>query len=368
MNLPFARPGRDEPGSAYDARPIVAVRRKDRSAWWFAGGIAAAAVLLFSALEARRRGTDQAEAQAIGPSALALPEAIPELVVPAAPVYQNASLAGPWAQPGDARQERGSPFPTPQTGTAGAPANLMSQPYAGSGPYMAPPPAPPLMVSGDEVPAASPGQSPDQPAAASGAGSARSDRIQAGRLENPATTVIQGTLINAVMETALDSTSPGQTRAVVTRDIHGFDGTRVLIPRGTRLYGIYEADVAQGQNRAQIRWTRLLRPDGVSVALDSPAADPLGRAGVRAMVNNHFMQRLGNALLGTASAIGSTLVTRNVGNSPVIVAIPGAAQQTTQAVAPGPSQIVPTLTVRQGTRITVFVQHDLDFSSADEAP
>jgi hypothetical protein len=37
--------------------------------WWFAGGIAAAAVLLFSALEARRRGTDQAEAQA-GPSAL----------------------------------------------------------------------------------------------------------------------------------------------------------------------------------------------------------------------------------------------------------------------------------------------------------
>jgi type IV secretion system protein VirB10 len=155
---------------------------------------------------------------------------------------------------------------------------------------------------------------------------------------------------------------------VVTRDIHGFDGTRVLIPRGTRLYGIYEADVALGQNRAQIRWTRLLRPDGVSVALDSPAADPLGRAGVRAMVNNHFMQRLGNALLGTASAIGSTLVTQNIGNSPVIVAVPGAAQQTTQAVTPATGQIMPTLTVRQGTRITVFVQHDLDFSLVDEAP
>lgn len=190
----------------------------------------------------------------------------------------------------------------------------------------------------------------------------------AGRLENPSTTVIQGTLINAVLETALDSTSPGQTRAVVTRHIHGFDGTRVLIPRGTRLYGVYEADVARGQNRAQIRWTRLLRPDGVSVALDSPAADPLGRAGIRATVNNHFLQRLGNALMGTASNIGSTLVTRGIGNSPVVVAVPGSTQAATQTVAPNSGEITPTLTVRQGTRITVFVQHDLDFSTVDQAP
>ena len=171
------------------------------------------------------------------------------------------------------------------------------------------------------------------------------------------------------METALDSTSPGQTRALVTRDVYGFDGKRLLIPRGTRLYGAYEADVAQGQKRAQIRWTRLLRPDGVTIALDSPAADPLGRAGVEAKVNNHFFGRLGNALIGTAGNIGSALVTRSVApSSPVVVAVPGTTQAATQSISPGSAQIMPTLSVRQGTRITVFVQHDLDFTTVEEAP
>ena len=190
----------------------------------------------------------------------------------------------------------------------------------------------------------------------------------AGRLENPATTVVQGTLINAVLETALDSTRSGQARAVVTRDVHGFDGTHILIPRGTRLYGAYDAHITQGQNRAQIRWKRLLRPDGVSVALDPPAADPLGRAGVRGRVDSHFIQRLGNALLGTTANIGSVLLTQRIGNSPVVVAVPDSAQTATEAIAPSSNQIMPTLTVRQGTRIAVFVQHDLDFSSVDGAP
>jgi type IV secretion system protein VirB10 len=189
----------------------------------------------------------------------------------------------------------------------------------------------------------------------------------AGRLENPATTVIQGTLVNAVLETALDSTRPGQTRAIVTRDVFGFDGTRLLIPRGTRLYGSYEADVAQGQKRAQIRWTRLLRPDGASVALDSPAADPLGRAGIEGRVNNHFFQRVGNALVGTTASIGSALVTRNIATSPVVVAVPDATPAIPQVAQSSPSQIAPTLTVRQGTRISVFVQHDLDFTSVEQA-
>lgn len=246
--------------------------------------------------------------------------------------------------------------------------NASSPVYSTDNPYLSPPPAPPLLISGEGPTVGAQSQSVEASSTGSSASSAKGARIMAGRLENPSTTVIQGTLINAVLETALDSSSPGQTRAVVTRDIHGFDGTRVLIPRGTRLYGEYEADVTQGQNRAQIRWSRLLRPDGVSVALDSSAADPLGRAGVRARVNNHFMQRLGNALLGTASAVSSTLVTRNIGNSPVVVTVPGSAHTATQSLVPNSTEITPTLTVRQGTRITVFVQHDLDFSSVDQAP
>ena len=49
---------------------------------------------------------------------------------------------------------------------------------------------------------------------------------------NPGNTVVQGTMIQAVTETALDSTLPGAIRAIVSEDVHSFDGTRVLIPRG----------------------------------------------------------------------------------------------------------------------------------------
>jgi type IV secretion system protein VirB10 len=371
MNLPFSNraPGPGEPGVAFDARPIVAIRRNDRSAWWFAGAAVLAAVLLFSALEAQRRGASQANRQSTGATSFATPEAIPDLIVPTMPADPASALASGdgWAQPTDTQQQRATPFAAPQPQTSFGRTSPSSTHYVDGSTYPQPAQAP-LLVSGEAVPGgASPAAVDGSTPNPSNAAAAKTDRVMAGRLENPATTVVQGTLINAVLETALDSSRPGQARALVTRDIYGFDGTRLLIPRGTRLYGAYEGDVAQGQKRAQIRWSRLLRPDGVSVALDSPAADPLGRAGIRGKVNNHFLERFGNALIGTAGNIGSALVTRNIA-SPVIVAVPGGAQSATQITTPSPNQIAPTLTVSQGTRITVFVQHDLDFSSVDEAP
>jgi len=363
MNLPF---GANEPVTPYDARPIVAVRKQDRTAWWFAGAAFVAAALLFSALEARRQGTERGASQSSGPTSLAAPEAIPELIVPALAGDPRLAQAYPenWPRPGD-QQSRPAPTSAVQLRPAISQPSAPPQSYP-TNVYLPTPPSPPLMISGQEV---APGQMP--PAAEGGTsnppgGQAASyGRVSAKRLENPAMTVIQGTLINAVLETALNSTQPGQSRALVTRDVFGFDGTKLLIPRGTRLYGVYEANVTQGQNRAQIRWARLLRPDGVSIALDSPAADPLGRAGVEGKVNNHFFQRFGNALLGTTMNLGSALATRNV-STPVIVAVPGTTQAASQAMVPNSDQIAPTLTVRQGTRITVFVQHDLDFSSVDE--
>ncbi len=85
---------------------------------------------------------------------------------------------------------------------------------------------------------------------------------------NRATTVPQGTLISAVLETAFDSTRTGFARALVQRDIRGFDGTQVLIPRGSRLIGEYATDNAPGQKRAMIAWSRLIRPDGITIEID----------------------------------------------------------------------------------------------------
>ena len=185
--------------------------------------------------------------------------------------------------------------------------------------------------------------------------------MTAERFLNPALTIPKGTVIQAVLETALDSTRAGGVRALVQRDVSGFDGSRVLIPRGSRLYGEYEASLQPGQNRALVRWTRLIRPDGVTIALDSPSSDPLGRAGIRGKVDTKFLQRFGGALLQSVLDIGVGIAVSRVSDG-VIVALPG----TTQNVpVTEPEQIQPTLKVKHGTSVSVFVAHDLDFSTVD---
>jgi type IV secretion system protein VirB10 len=189
------------------------------------------------------------------------------------------------------------------------------------------------------------------------------ERVSASRLVNPSMTVPKGTIVAAVLETALDSSRAGGVRAIVSRDVRSFDGSRVLIPRGSRLYGEYAADVSAGQNRAMIEWQRLLRPDGVTIDLDSPSADPLGRAGVRGKVDSNFFARFGGAILQSVLDIGVALATGAVSDDAVIVNMPQSAQQAAGTALPPPPQ--PRLRVQQGTSVSVFVARDLDFSTVD---
>jgi type IV secretion system protein VirB10 len=185
--------------------------------------------------------------------------------------------------------------------------------------------------------------------------------MRASALANRSTTIAQGTLIQAVLETGFDSTQPGFARAVVSRDVRSFDGTNVLVPRGSKLIGEYRSDVAQGQKRAVIIWTRLIRPDGMTITMDSPAVDTVGRGGVPAAVNTHFFARLGDALLQTTVGVGSALAQRSV-SGPVVV-LSGNTSTAAGQIAPV-NAYVPTLTVPAGKSISIFVAHDLDFSAA----
>jgi type IV secretion system protein VirB10 len=188
-------------------------------------------------------------------------------------------------------------------------------------------------------------------------------RMRASALANRSNTVAQGVLIPAVLETAFDSTRPGFARAIVSRDVRGFDGTKVLIPRGSRLIGVYRSETAQGQNRALVTWTRLIRPDGVTIGMDSPSVDTLGRGGIPASVNTHFFERFAGALLQSTIDIGRTVAGR-AATGTVIVAVPGSVPNVGSAGISSDS-IAPTLKVRAGKSISVFVAHDLDFGTSE---
>lgn len=183
-----------------------------------------------------------------------------------------------------------------------------------------------------------------------------SGTASATRTFDPATTVTQGTLIPAVLETAIDTDVPGYVRAIVSTDVRSFDGKRILVPRSSRLIGQYKSGLTAGQKRAYVIWSRLIRPDGVSVNLGSPAIAFGGQTGLPGKVNSHFFERFGSAML--LSVVGG-LSTLASGGANVIVG--GGSSAASAAVQSG-AQIGPTIRVRQGEPIRVFTAKDLDFS------
>ena len=186
---------------------------------------------------------------------------------------------------------------------------------------------------------------------------------------NPANTVTQGTMIQAVLETAIDSTLEGPIRGVVTTDVVSYDGSRILIPRGSKLIGSYSADVDTGQNRLLVAWERIIMPDNQSVQISSFGGDALGRSGTTGKVNSHFFKRFGAAaLISTISAIPSLLededsdggVTISTGGSDAATGVSDALGGATDAAIGKYISIPPTITVAQGTRVTVMVDRDLE--------
>ena len=170
----------------------------------------------------------------------------------------------------------------------------------------------------------------------------------------------QGAVIPAVMETAINSDLPGLARAMVTRDVKSFDGSTVLIPRGSRVIGQYKSGVAMGASRVFVIWTRVIRPDGVTIQIGSPAADPLGRGGLEGKVDRHFFTRFGGSIMMSVLNAGVAAVSNVRTNSQIYIG--SATEAANLANAAKPSTTSPTIQTPQGAPVTIFLARDLDFS------
>jgi type IV secretion system protein VirB10 len=176
-----------------------------------------------------------------------------------------------------------------------------------------------------------------------------------------------GNIIPASLITGIRSDLPGQITAQVTENVYDSPtGHFVLIPQGTRLIGIYDSQVASGQSRVLLVWTRLIMPNGRSIVLErQTGADSAGYSGLEDEVDNHwgamFRAALLSTLLGVGSELGSTTGTGS--NSDVITALrrgsSDSLNQTGQKVVQQNLNIQPTLTVRPGFPVRVIVNRDL---------
>lgn len=344
------------------AFPAVTDRKAKGDGVGLAAGVAVVGLLgavTFWAMNAART----APPQGIGNPAVVSPQAAAPVMQPAQPMGDPALL-----QPAPVPvAPQGDPAPMPvfadNPGVASVPA---TNPYGSpmlafdggsarglrlaEGPS-APPPGTPA--------AAGVGGTGGASAFASSIGGVGGGPAQARAMSNPSTTVTEGTLIPAILETAINTDVPGYVRAVVNQDVRSFDGKRVLVPRSTRLIGQYRAGVEQGQRRAYVIWTRLIRPDGVSVNLASPAVSFDGATGIEGDVNSHFFKRFGSGLL--LSVVGGLGAVATGGIGGAILA--GSAQNAANSAVQSQGQISPTIRVRAGEPIRVYTARDLDFTA-----
>lgn len=180
--------------------------------------------------------------------------------------------------------------------------------------------------------------------------------------------VMAGTVLPAMLVTAMNSDMPGEIVAQVSRNVFDSQQHHLLIPRGTRVIGRYDNQVALGQSRVLIAWTRLLFPDGRSLSLPGlPTKDLRGASGVRSEVNNHYGRLYGQAVLLSIIGAGAQLSQPQQAN----VLVPSSAGQVAAgALGQELSRISmetirrnmdvrPTLEVEAGTPFYIFLERDL---------
>ena len=118
--------------------------------------------------------------------------------------------------------------------------------------------------------------------------------------------LFQGSVIRARLITGINSELPGQITAIVTSDIYdSVKGRYLLIPRGTKVIGMYSSDVKMNAQRLFAGFSRLIFPDGSSLNLGAMPGQSLdGYAGIDANVDTHFLKNLLSGFL--ISTIQST--------------------------------------------------------------
>lgn len=303
-----------------------------------------------------------------------------------------------------------SDVPTPKAGSVpplptGVPASPTSSPTPAAPP---PKPVPPPMMEWGEASSAST-QNPVNAAAAAAAaanaavggmppgGRTVQSQASAQAAGKPATSTLQasaasigdrsyvlarGGWIPCILETQLNSSVAGNTSCVIPEDVYSDDGKVVLIEKGSRGQGSFGNTLKVGDQRIAVMWSRIKTTRGIVVDVESPAADGVGTTGAGGYVDNHWLDRIGAAVLlsfvedgmayATARAQNSsreseTSATSVGARSATNVFLPsnsiGSTRQLAEKVLDSTINIPPTLQKNRGDRIMIFVNRDLWFDS-----
>lgn len=180
--------------------------------------------------------------------------------------------------------------------------------------------------------------------------------------------IVEGTIIDTVLTNRLDGGSAAPINCLVTNAVYSHNGQRVVIPAGARILGETKAVQAFGETRLAVAFHRLVLPDGSTFSLDRPPGlNQIGDAGLRDQVNQHYWSTFGAAaavglVSGLSQFLGGAGLSAGQGDRTVIIA-GGTADAASQAGLQVMNRFLnrlPTITIREGHRIKVYLTSDLE--------
>jgi type IV secretion system protein VirB10 len=176
--------------------------------------------------------------------------------------------------------------------------------------------------------------------------------------------LFEGTILEAVLVNRLDGSFLGPVECLVTTDTYSHDRQHLLVPAGTRILGETRKVQAFGETRLAVLFHRLIMPDGYSVSLDQfKGLNQTGDTGLRDRVNNHYARIFGASLaigaLGAVAEAGTGGVLTQSGTDRIRQGFGVSSAQSSQQILEKFLNVLPTITIREGHRVKVYLSGDL---------
>lgn len=200
------------------------------------------------------------------------------------------------------------------------------------------------------------------------------ERTEAISEAGPLHSLLEGTVIDAVLTNRLDGSGAAPVNCLVTNAVYSHSGQHILIPAGARILGETRPVQGLGETRLAVAFHRLLMPDGSTQRLDQfMGLNQIGDSGLRDKVNQHYWSTFGSAaavglISGLAQWIGTAGLSGGTGDRTVIIA--GGADAASQASLQVMSRFLnrlPTITIREGHRVKVYLTSDLQLPAYKES-
>jgi type IV secretory pathway VirB10-like protein len=156
--------------------------------------------------------------------------------------------------------------------------------------------------------------------------------------------------------------------------VYASDYQHVLIPAGSRALGEARPVNAFGQSRLAVVFHRFLLPNGTRVDLEAfHGLNQVGETGLRDLVDRHYAQIFG-ASLAVGAIAGFAQAQTSVGLD--ATALDAYRQSAASSLAQSSARILdrflnllPTVTIREGHRIKVYLSNDLELPAyLDDGP